>query len=63
MALKRKRLKKRTCPVCDKRFQPTNPRKIYDSNLCAMKLYRWRVAQKLERLAELERGAAQQAVG
>jgi hypothetical protein len=54
MALKKKRLKKRTCPVCDRKFQPGNKRQIYDRNVCAQKLYRFRVARKLERLQELE---------
>ncbi len=58
MALKRKPLRKITCPVCDKRFLPTNKRQKYDSNLCAMKAYRFRVAEKLDRLEQLEQQAS-----
>ena len=58
MALKIKPLKKITCPVCDRRFKPTNKRQIYDDHLCAMRAYRHRVAMKLERLEELERRSA-----
>ena len=54
MGLKTKRLRKRTCPVCDRRFQPINPRQLYDSHVCGQKIYRYRVAQKLERLHQLE---------
>lgn len=58
MALKRKQLKQITCPVCDKKFQPTKKGQKYNSNLCAMKAYRHRVAEKLERLERLEQKAS-----
>ena len=57
MALKRK-VFKRVCEVCDKRFQTGNKRKIYCSHLCGVKAYRYRVAQKLERLERIEQGVA-----
>jgi hypothetical protein len=58
MALKKKPLPKITCPVCDEKFQPTSKFQKYDSNVCVQKAYRFRVAQKLERLERLEKGAA-----
>jgi len=55
MTLKRKALPKRICPVCGTRFQPTKKGQIYDKRtICGMKAYRFRVAQKLERLEQLE---------
>jgi len=56
MALKRKPFKKITCPVCDLRFRPTKKWQKYDSPVCAMRAYRFRVAQKLEQLEEQKAG-------
>jgi len=50
MALKKKLLPKKTCPVCDKVFQPTKKWQVYDSSKCSQKAFRHRIAERLEKL-------------
>lgn len=59
MALKKKILPKKVCPVCDKTFQPKTSWQLYDKASCTQKAFRHRIAERLQRLDKLDsKGAA-----